>query len=669
MERYCPYCMEPLTGEGVCPGCARDPKGYQPSSHHIPPGTLIRDRYLLGRVLGEGGFGITYLGLDTSLERRVAVKEYFPTIFVKRESSLTLEVTCYTSSCQSSYEKGRAQFLREARTMARLEQIPEIVRVLDHFQDNNTAYIVMEFLEGETLKDLTVRQGPLPAGELLELLRPGIRAMDAMHRAGVIHRDISPDNLMRVPDGTVKLMDFGCAKDFQGQPTQTVTLKHGFAPREQYSGQGQGPWTDVYALCATIYYCLTGRIPPRSVDRRDGEQDTLISPTQLGADLTAAQEEALLKGMAVQVKGRWQSAAELYAALYGVTLEGQVWTPNGERPPEGGHTEYFARQQDERQEGQQQSGAAEREADQPRCRARKLTRRGVGVIIAAACVVVCLTVAIPLLHSGEDAPPAGDSKHSEPQFQHPPEPSSDPSEDIQEAQAMQDEGLTDLPGIDKEQDPGAESQQDSQEDTPTQSPQQQDQRPPSAGNQQGSTQGNTQGKQPPAQPEPSSPTKEELSAQAENYASNGQYLKAGETYSQMRGLGYLSGGELGELLCSLGSDAQGDGEYEMGVQLYQQAIALGNSLAKRLLATSYKFGTGVSQSYEKAFQLNLELAQAGYGATVYYDVADAYTEGIGTARDPEQAIYWWNRYLETDDPKESTREKIQAKITALEAEL
>ena len=102
MERYCPYCMEPLTGEGVCPGCARDPKGYQPSSHHIPPGTLIRDRYLLGRVLGEGGFGITYLGLDTNLERRVAVKEYFPTIFVKRESSLTLEVTCYTSSYQSS---------------------------------------------------------------------------------------------------------------------------------------------------------------------------------------------------------------------------------------------------------------------------------------------------------------------------------------------------------------------------------------------------------------------------------------------------------------------------------------------------------------------------------------------------------------------------------------
>ena len=294
MERICPYCMHHLKEDGSCPYCGNIAAGYQPASHHLPPGGILKGRYVIGRVLGEGGFGITYLGMDTNLERRVAVKEYFPTCLVSRETSLSLCVTCYTQNCRDTYEKGRSQFLKEARTMARLENIPEIVHVLDHFQENNTAYIVMEFLEGETLKDRTARLGRIPSGELLELLRPVMGAMEAMHQAGIIHRDISPDNLMCLPGGKVKLMDFGCAKEIQGQPTQTVTLKHGFAPREQYVGRGQGPWTDVYALCATIYYCLTGKVLPRSVERQDGAQDSLTPPTQLGAELTAQQERALV---------------------------------------------------------------------------------------------------------------------------------------------------------------------------------------------------------------------------------------------------------------------------------------------------------------------------------------------------------------------------------------
>ena len=176
---------------------------------------------------------------------------------------------------------------------------------------------------------------------------------------------------------------------------------------------------------------------------------------------------------------------------------------------------------------------------------------------------------------------------------------------------------------------------------------------------------------PPQQAEPkpaAQPTQAELTAQAENYAANGQYTQAADAYRQMHTLGYLSGGDLGEQLCSLGNDAQEDSEYEMAAQLYQQAADLGNALGKRLLSVCYEFGTGVPQSQEKAFQLNLELARENYGASVYYDVAAAYTDGVGTARDPEQAIYWWNRYLDTDDPKDTTRAKIQDKIAALEAE-
>ncbi len=251
MRTYCPYCMTAAQPGVPCPHCGRDPASYQPASHHFPPGRLLHDRYLVGRVLGEGGFGITYLGIDVVLERLVAVKEYFPNVFVRRESSLTLEVTCYTDVKQPLYEKGRDQFLQEARVMARFDKIAEIVQVLDFFAANNTAYIVMELLEGETLRALLLRQGPIPAPRMLELLEPVLRALGAMHGAGIIHRDISPDNLMLLPNGRLKLLDFGCARDAEGGHTMTVMLKHGYAPMEQYTGHNQGPWTDIYALCAT----------------------------------------------------------------------------------------------------------------------------------------------------------------------------------------------------------------------------------------------------------------------------------------------------------------------------------------------------------------------------------------------------------------------------------
>ena len=325
MERYCPYCMHLIQPGKPCPNCKRDPETYHPESRQLPPGTLLQERYVLGRALGAGGFGITYLGWDLKLERRVAVKEYFPTAFLKRETSVTLDVTCYTASGQEAYTKGREQFLREARTMAALEKIPQMVRVLDFFPEHNTAYIIMEFLEGQTLKEITQAQGPCSAQVLLPLLEPVIRAMEAMHQANIIHRDISPDNLMLLSNGTMKLMDFGCARDIQGEVTMTAMLKEGFAPYEQYSGHGQGAWSDLYSLCATIYYCLTGKVPPSAMKR--GEPDPLIPPSRLGAELTEQQERALLKGLAVRAADRWKSMGELYGALYGITLDGHPWTP------------------------------------------------------------------------------------------------------------------------------------------------------------------------------------------------------------------------------------------------------------------------------------------------------------------------------------------------------
>lgn len=283
-KKYCPYCMTPVGDDGVCPNCGLTSGTYTPLPHHIPPGTVLMGRYLVGRVLGEGGFGITYIGCDLRLELKVAIKEYFPTNWVARHSDVSLSVSNYAGA-EGSYAKGKSRFLYEARTMAKMDKQPEIVSVRDFFELNNTAYIVMEYVDGTTFKELVAqRGGRLPAGELLHLIEPLFSALSAVHAAGLIHRDISPDNLM-LERGSVRLLDFGCAREStQGDETMTITLKHGFAPIEQYQHKGQGPWTDVYGLSATIYYCLTGKTPPQALDRL--MDDEIILPRRLGVDLT-----------------------------------------------------------------------------------------------------------------------------------------------------------------------------------------------------------------------------------------------------------------------------------------------------------------------------------------------------------------------------------------------
>lgn len=155
---YCPYCMTPVPGDGACPVCGLTSGNYTPLPHHIPPGTVLMDRYLVGRVLGEGGFGITYIGCDLRLELKVAIKEYFPTNWVSRHSETSLSVNCYAGA-GSSYEKGKSRFLYEARTMAKMDKQPEIVSVRDFFEANGTVYIVMEYVDGTTFKELVAQRG------------------------------------------------------------------------------------------------------------------------------------------------------------------------------------------------------------------------------------------------------------------------------------------------------------------------------------------------------------------------------------------------------------------------------------------------------------------------------------------------------------------------------
>ena len=312
----CFGCMEDFRGY-PCPSCGYDPGKDKHMEYALPPETILAGKYLVGRVLGQGGFGITYIGWDIALERKVAIKEYYPSGQVSRNPG-TRTLTWYSSE-QSLHARqdGMQMFLKEARKMVRADSIPGVVRVIDLFQENNTAYITMEFVEGETLKNRLRREGPMDWETAKRIFRPVISAMEQVHAFGLIHRDLSPDNIMLLPDGSVKILDLGAAKDLSinsGASSMQVA-KSGFSPLEQYIQRGgSGSWTDVYSMAATIYYTLTGKMLPSAVERL--EKDTISWDFPALNRLPAQTREALKKALAVQVKERTQTMEALEKGLF-----------------------------------------------------------------------------------------------------------------------------------------------------------------------------------------------------------------------------------------------------------------------------------------------------------------------------------------------------------------
>ena len=287
-NRRCMKCMHALAaGETVCPECGRPYGSVKAESFALKPGTILDGKYLVGEMLGQGGFGITYIGFDLLLEQKIAIKEYFPmsTGMVSREGRSTV-VWSDAVMQKSGVEKGFDSFLKEARKMAKLRSIPSVVGVNSVFIQNETAYIVMDFIEGETLLKKLQREGPMDYGTCVSLMTPIMQALSEVHKHGIIHRDISPDNIMVQSDGKLILLDLGAAKDLdiQGKDgnvqSSQMVAKHGFSPVEQYGQAGKiGPWTDVYAMAATIYYCCTGVLPPSATDRMI--EDTLTCRPRL----------------------------------------------------------------------------------------------------------------------------------------------------------------------------------------------------------------------------------------------------------------------------------------------------------------------------------------------------------------------------------------------------
>jgi len=285
----------------------------------LAPGTLLNHgQYLIGRALGRGGFGITYLGRQQDgLGLKVAVKEYFPRKLAMRRMSrspalLPLQSPETAQAKQAvlreRYEAGRAGFIEEAKRLAAFNELSAIVSVLGYFEENNTAYIVMEYVDGIDLQHYMLQMGrTLTVPEVKQLILPLAEDLDKVHKAGIIHRDISPDNIMVSRSGGVKLIDFGASVSRRDEEEVKVLRKNGFAPLEQYEASGDklGPWTDIYALCATMYMLLSGKALQDARDRQTA--DTYQTLNALNIMVPGRLDRLLKKGLRQDWRERWPS--------------------------------------------------------------------------------------------------------------------------------------------------------------------------------------------------------------------------------------------------------------------------------------------------------------------------------------------------------------------------
>ena len=339
----CHNCKSILSpGSSFCPQCgARISQADYVAQNSAPvnsvyltPGTILHRQYRINGVIGQGGFGITYDGTDLKLDMHIAVKEYFPNSLAGRKVTVSQDVYCNENTVRL-YEQGMNNFLREAKNMAKYAGEENFIAVHDYFAENNTAYIIMEYVEGINLKQYMQQHGRFTMEEVMPVMIPVMNALEKIHDRKMIHRDVSPSNIMIMRDGRVKLLDFGAARDLsmemQNMTTMSAVYKYGYSPIEQQTrDMEQGAYSDIYALCATIYEMLTGETPPSPFMRLQQKKDPLAPPSQRGAKIHPVQERALIRGLAVYGRDRIQTIAELRDDLCMSTYSDQM--QNGAAP-------------------------------------------------------------------------------------------------------------------------------------------------------------------------------------------------------------------------------------------------------------------------------------------------------------------------------------------------
>lgn len=324
MAKRCMGCMEEYEDElEVCPHCGYIDGSKPAVAYHINPGEILVYRYIIGKVLGYGSFGVTYLGWDCLLEKKVAIKEYLPNEFATRAEG-TSEVTVFDGEKAQQFTIGKDKFSDEAKRLAAFNKDKGIVAVYDQFEDNGTSYIVMDYFEGETLQQLLDREGKLDYERAIDIILPILRSLQAVHDVNIIHRDISPDNIYLTKDGQVKLLDFGAARYASTNMSKSLSAiyKQGFAPYEQYqSSREQGPWSDVYGLAATLYYMITGIIPQEAMNRLTKEDDTLVPPRKVDKDIPKNLSNAIMNALIVYPTQRTQSVTEFKEEIENVQTQ------------------------------------------------------------------------------------------------------------------------------------------------------------------------------------------------------------------------------------------------------------------------------------------------------------------------------------------------------------
>lgn len=335
--KFCYHCMSQISNDkaSTCPVCGKSLDPEEQKSRFLKPGTVLAGKFIVGYHLGSGGFGNTYIGWDQILQRKVAIKEFYPEQYCGRgQDGRTVVVT--DERLISRYQRGLQQFLVEARNVAALHDVQGVVEISNFFEENGTGYIIMEYLEGMDVKTILQKSGNKKDYEWSRrVILTVLYTLKEVHKRGVLHRDIAPDNIFVTKEGIVKLIDFGAAKNVTVMDSsKDVWLKAGYAPIEQYRNTfEQGPYTDLYAVAALFYRMLTGQKPVPAVDRL--ENDPLVPLSDMGISIPQQAEMAIMVCLNVMPEYRLQSAEEFMEALDGkffIPVYEPTWILPKEKP-------------------------------------------------------------------------------------------------------------------------------------------------------------------------------------------------------------------------------------------------------------------------------------------------------------------------------------------------
>ena len=391
-KNLCEHCFEEVSANGICGACSFESNNSKyPTA--LPENTILNGRYVVGRVLGKGGFGITYLCYDSKEQKKIAIKEYLPDSLIHRNTGETV-VSTYGGESEEYFKAGAQKFYEEARLVSRFNGNPNIIGVYEFFYENNTAYFVMEYLDGIDLKNyIRNNGGRISEEQTLYVMNKAAEALMIVHSTGVLHRDISPDNIFLCTDGKVKLIDFGAARQVVGEASKSlsVILKQGFAPLEQYQKKGnQGPWTDIYALGATFYYSLTGKIIDDAMSR-------LEDPSLETENVTPQLAAIIEKMLSVDIKSRYQNVFELKGDLSALTIvpeEIKIETPSFVKEEKQDYVNIRTEDIEIK--------APETKVDPPLLKDKKPNKKILTIAGIAAAVLVALIVIIIAVPKGDD---------------------------------------------------------------------------------------------------------------------------------------------------------------------------------------------------------------------------------------------------------------------------